>query len=77
MAYLEHCRRLARAVVAAETETSLEQLAGYAWTPLKRAELHVYNVRHLQHHAAQISLRLRAEANMEVPWIKSGWPVSD
>ena len=41
---------------------------------LTRAELYVLNLRHIQHHAAQLSLRLRVDADAATPWISSGRP---
>jgi hypothetical protein len=40
---------------------------------LSRAELHIYNIRHIQHHAGQLSLRLRLETGEGVDWVGSGW----
>ena len=40
---------------------------------MSRAELYVYNTRHLQHHAAQLSLRLRLDAGVHTPWFGGGW----
>jgi hypothetical protein len=40
---------------------------------LPRAELHVYNIRHIQHHSAQLIMRLRLDCDVDVPWISSGW----
>ncbi len=31
------------------------------------------NIRHIQHHAAQLILRLREKAGIDMPWVKSGW----
>lgn len=72
-AYLAHCRRKAAESIAAETEDSLHQTANFDWLHLIRAELHVYNIRHIQHHAAQLSLRLRLDAGEDIPWVGSGW----
>jgi MFS superfamily sulfate permease-like transporter len=39
--------------------------------------LHVvagYITRHIQHHAAQLILRLRRDFEVDIPWFKSGWP---
>ena len=33
----------------------------------------VYNIRHLQHHAAQLIMRLRLDFQADVPWFRSGW----
>jgi DinB family protein len=72
-AYLEHCRNKAAEVVAAETAETLGGPSGFARRKFSRAELHVYNIRHIQHHTAQLSLRLRLDANQDVPWAGSGW----
>lgn len=72
-AYLQHCREKARQVVAAETQLSLDEPAGFDWLKFSRAELHVYNIRHIHHHAAQLSLRLRLDTGKGIPWVGSGW----
>lgn len=71
--YLDHCREKARRVISAETTQSLAGPSGFARRKVTRAELHVYNMRHVQHHVAQLSLRLRLDENAEVPWVGSGW----
>ena len=43
-------------------------------THLTRAEVHIHNIRHIQHHAAQLILRLRRDYGQDMPWFKSGWP---
>lgn len=75
--YLQFCRRRAEEVMAAETADSLAAVAGFSWRRIPRAELHVYSIRHIQHHAAQLILKLRLEAQMHFPWIGSGWQKSD
>ncbi len=72
-AYLDHCRRKAIRVITAETESSLKGPSGFARRTCTRAELHIYNMRHVQHHAAQLSLRLRLNARIDIPWVGSGW----
>ena len=71
--YLEHCRSKAMSAVAAEDTKTLEQRPGFDWLPFSRAEVHVYNIRHLQHHVAQLSLRMKLDADVGVSWIGSGW----
>jgi hypothetical protein len=71
--YLEHCRRKANDVVAAETEATLQGPSGFARRDCTRAEVHVYNIRHIQHHAAQLSLRLRLDFGEDIPWVSHGW----
>lgn len=72
-AYLEHCRNKVPAVIDAETAESLAAPCGFPRKSFSRAELHVYNIRHIQHHAAQMSLRLRIDFQEDVPWFGSGW----
>ena len=72
-AYVQHCRQKATAAIAAETEESLQGPSGFTRRNCSRAELYVYNLRHVQHHAAQLSLRLRIDAGVEIPWVGAGW----
>jgi len=69
--YTDFCRAKAISTMASETEQSLS--ARFERRGFTRAELHLYNIRHIQHHAAQLILRLRCDANVDVPWIGSGW----
>jgi hypothetical protein len=71
--YLQHVRGKAAATIAAETSESLQARCGFPPKTFSRAELYVYNIRHLQHHAAQLSLRLRLDARVDIPWFGSGW----
>lgn len=74
--YMEHCRRKASEVITSETADTLRAPAGFARRNFSRSELYVYTIRHIQHHAAQLGLRLRIEADRDVPWIGSGWSSS-
>ncbi len=71
--YAEFCRQKAVDVSQSETAESLAAPAGFPRKPFTRAELHVYNIRHIQHHAAQLSMRLRLDSQIDVPWFRSGW----
>ena len=71
--YMTHCRSKAAQAIAAETPESLVAPCGFARRTFSRAELYVYNLRHIQHHAAQLSLRLRLDADVDIPWIGLGW----
>lgn len=70
---LEHGRKKAAEVIAAETVEPLTDPSGFERRTFSRAELHVLNVRHIQHHTAQLSLRLRIDSQRDIPWIESGW----
>ena len=71
--YFEYCRKKANNAIAAETIESLQAPCGFPRKSFSRAELYMYNLRHIQHHAAQLSLRLRLDAHEEIPWVRSGW----
>jgi hypothetical protein len=70
-AYLEFCRRKVTEVMATETADTLS--APEFGGKFSRAELHVYNIRHIHHHAAQLGLRLRLDTGAGVEWVGSGW----
>ena len=67
--YLEACRRKASEIIASETPESLEGPSGFSWYEVPRAEMHVINIRHVQHHAAQMSLALRKSAGIGIDWV--------
>ncbi len=71
--YLEYCRSKAPQAIAVESVDTLTAPCGFPRRDFSRAELHMLNVRHIQHHTAQLSLRLRLNHDMEIPWVGSGW----
>jgi len=71
--YLDYCRQKADGVIKSETSDTLQAPCGFGRKAFSRAELHVYNIRHIQHHAAQLSLRLRLDSKIDIPWVGSGW----
>jgi hypothetical protein len=73
LAYLAHCREKAREVIPKETADTLSAPNRFRPRPSSRAELHVYNIRHIQHHSAQLILRLRLDTGDGIPWMSSGW----
>lgn len=76
LTYLEFCRGKATEIVAAETEETITAPAGVragGRRNYSRAEMHIYNIRHVHHHAAQLGLRLRLDTGEGVEWVGSGW----
>lgn len=49
----------------------LDSPSGFDWLPFSRMELHVYNIRHIQHHTAQLIDRLRTTRNIPTNWVGS------
>lgn len=70
--YVEICRRKASSTIAAETPESLAGPCGFWWYEICRAEFHLNNIRHVQHHAAQMSLFLRKTADIAIDWVGAG-----
>ena len=73
-AYTLHCRDKAASVIGGETAETLAGPSSFDHLPFTRAELHLYNLRHIQHHAAQCIMRLRLDAKENMRWFRSGWP---
>jgi hypothetical protein len=79
LSYVSICREKMLAALAAETPASLAGPSGFSWrTDISRGELHIYNIRHIQHHTGQLSAHLRrvkaAGADRQfLPWVATGW----
>jgi len=77
-AYLEHGRRKCRATIAALTEEQARRPCGFERLPMSIAELLLYNMRHVQHHAAQLNLILRQTIDSAPGWVsKAGIALED
>jgi len=46
--------------------------SGFHWLKFSKAEAHLYNLRHIQHHAGQLIDRLRREADIGSKWVFDG-----
>lgn len=65
MAFISHLTdNLDRAIAA----LPLERDSGFEWYPYSRLELHINNIRHIQHHTAQIIERLKANGINGFNW---------
>jgi uncharacterized damage-inducible protein DinB len=78
LAYALICRDKVGESLAKETPESLQAPAGFDRRKFTRGELHVYNIRHIQHHTGQLSAYLRRVdperiAKDSLRWIGSGW----
>ena len=71
--YLNYVRRKAGETIARESSELMAGPSGFARRKCSRAELHVYNIRHIQHHAAQLILRLRLDTEVDIPWVGHEW----
>lgn len=77
--YVDICRAKVLETMAWETAASLEGPSGFSWLPFSRGELHLYNIRHIQHHTGQMSAYLRKvdpelKDTTTLDWVDTGWP---
>ena len=70
--YVEICRQKARRIIAAETAESLAGPSGFWWYDVPRLQFYLNNLRHAQHHAAQLSLSLRRSSGIGIDWQSKG-----
>jgi hypothetical protein len=68
-AYLDHGREKCRSTIAALTAEMAGAPCRFAWGEVSFAELLVYNLRHVQHHAAQLNLILRQQTASAPGWV--------
>ncbi|HEX6068393.1 MAG TPA: DinB family protein [Longimicrobiaceae bacterium] len=67
--YLEHGRQRCRRVLAEMTGESAHEPCGFPRKTMSRFELHIYNLRHVQHHAAQLNFILRQRTDSAPGWV--------
>lgn len=67
--YMLHCIRKVHDTMEGETEATLRGESGFSWRKCSRAELHIYNIRHIQHHAAQLGLRNQLIGGAPLKWV--------
>jgi hypothetical protein len=67
--YLEHGRQKCRARIKGLTDEKAAQRWKFGSVDLSVAELLLYNLRHVQHHAAQLNLILRQTTDTAPGWV--------
>lgn len=72
LAFLEHCRERCRARFATLTEAEAAAPCGFERRDMSALELFLYNLRHLQHHTAQLNLLLRQRTDSAPRWVGRG-----
>jgi len=66
---LDHARARFDATVPVMTAQRAAERYRSGWMDFSIFELHLYNMRHVQHHAAQLNLLLRQRADKAVDWV--------
>lgn len=70
--YLDHCRKKLDTVMAGITEAWTTSPCPFQYRAMSNGELLLYNMRHVQHHAAQLNLLLRQKTNSAPDWVAKG-----
>jgi hypothetical protein len=70
LAYLDHGRKKCQRVIEELTEEKAARRCGFDWLDLSAGELLLYNMRHVQHHAAQLNLMLRQKTDSAPRWVR-------
>lgn len=68
--YLAHGREKCRALIGGLTEAKANERCGFDWIDGSVAESLLYNMRHVQHHAAQLNMMLRRSIDSAPRWVK-------
>jgi len=69
---LEYQVLLEQSLEALVQAVPLDAGSGFSWLPFNRMEVHIYNLRHMQHHIGQLIERLRATTGSGVGWVGMG-----
>jgi hypothetical protein len=64
--YLAFCQQQ---VIEQVPQLNLEAESGFYWLSFNKAELQIYNIRHLQQHAGELMERLGSRAGLDVDWV--------
>jgi hypothetical protein len=72
--YLAHCRQKCRTTVEALTDERSRQRCRFSWGELGFGELLLYNMRHVQEHASQLSLILGQKLGSGPGWVAKARP---
>lgn len=65
---LAYCDHIDGLVIDLVRSTPFDAPSGFHWLPFSRSEAHLYNLRHVQHHAGQLAERLRQNADVGTKW---------
>jgi uncharacterized damage-inducible protein DinB len=68
-AFLNHGRKKCKDTIDALNNEKANQHRRFSWGEISGAELLLYNMRHVQHHAAQLNLMLRQAASSAPRWV--------
>ena len=68
--YLDHCRNKLRRVIESLSEETASERRKFGTKDFTLLEMMLYNMRHVQHHAAQLNQVLRQATNSAPRWVR-------
>ncbi|MBS1557014.1 MAG: DinB family protein [Bacteroidetes bacterium] len=77
LGYLEYCRQKAIRLISGLTVEKLNDRWINDYKNFSQLEILFYNVRHIQHHSAQLNLLLRQTINKAPTWVSQAKKISD
>jgi len=69
---LAYCDYVSGRVSELVEATPFDASSGFYWLKFSKGETHLYNLRHIQHHAGQLMDRLRQETDIGSKWVADG-----
>jgi len=72
LGYLDDCRRKCQETIVTMSTEQARRLCRFPWGELPFAELQLYNLRHVQEHAAQLRMFLGQQSGKSTNWIAQG-----
>jgi uncharacterized damage-inducible protein DinB len=72
LGYVGHCRNRLDTVMAAMSDAWVVSPCPIPYRAMSNGELLLYNMRHVQHHAAQLNLLLRQRTDSAPRWVSKG-----
>jgi hypothetical protein len=69
LGYLEYCRGRCQETIGAMSPEQAYRMCRFAWGEVPFAELQLYNLRHVQEHAAQLGMFLGQQAGKSTRWV--------
>jgi hypothetical protein len=69
LGYLAYCRQKCQATLGALSTEQASRVCRFSWGELPFAELQLYNLRHVQEHAAQLHMFLGQQAEASTTWV--------
>jgi hypothetical protein len=72
LAYVQHCRTKLDGVMSGMTEAWTQGDCPFDYRAMSNGELLLYNMRHVQHHAAQLNMLLRQAGAAPPDWVSKG-----